>query len=73
MPGKDPNNLPCGNHIVNCARGGIVDEAAALEALENGQLSSLALDVFENEPVDASTAALPPETYKASLSSSFTE
>ena len=58
MPGKDPNNLPCGNHIVNCARGGIVDEAAALEALENGQLSSLALDVFENEPVDASSSLL---------------
>jgi phosphoglycerate dehydrogenase-like enzyme len=58
MPGKDPNNLPCGNHIVNCARGGIVDETAALKALENGHLSSLALDVFENEPVDASSPLL---------------
>jgi len=58
MPGKDPNNLPCGNHIVNCARGGIIDETAALEALVNGQLSSLALDVFENEPVDASSPLL---------------
>ena len=48
----DPFNLKCGNHIVNCARGGIVDENAALEALESGQLSSLALDVFEHEPVD---------------------
>ena len=52
MPGVDPFNLSCGNHIVNCARGGIVDEDAALEALESGQLSSLALDVFEHEPVD---------------------
>ena len=52
MPGVDPFNLKCGNHIVNCARGGIVDEDAALEALESGQLSSLALDVFEHEPVD---------------------
>ena len=52
MPGVDPFNLTCGNHIVNCARGGIVDEDAALEALESGQLSSLALDVFEHEPVD---------------------
>ena len=58
MPGKDPNNLSCGNHIVNCARGGIVDEIAALEALENGQLASLALDVFENEPIDASSPLL---------------
>jgi D-3-phosphoglycerate dehydrogenase len=58
MPGKDPNNLQCGNHIVNCARGGIIDETAALQALENGHLSSLALDVFENEPVDASSPLL---------------
>lgn len=58
MPGKDPNNLPCGNHIVNCARGGIIDETAALEALEDGKLSSLALDVFENEPVDPTSPLL---------------
>ena len=58
MPGVDPFNLACGNHIVNCARGGIVDEDAALEALESGQLSSLALDVFEHEPVDPSSPLL---------------
>jgi phosphoglycerate dehydrogenase-like enzyme len=58
MPGVDPYNLKCGNHIVNCARGGIVDEDAALTALESGQLSSLALDVFEHEPVDASSPLL---------------
>ena len=58
MPGVDPFNLACGNHIVNCARGGIVDENAALEALESGQLSSLALDVFEHEPVDPSLPLL---------------
>ena len=58
MPGVDPFNLKCGNHIVNCARGGIVDENAALEALESGQLSSLALDVFEHEPVDPSLPLL---------------
>ena len=52
MPGVDPFNLKCGNHIVNCARGGIVDEDAALAALNSGQLTSLALDVFEHEPVD---------------------
>ncbi|MCH2644095.1 MAG: hypothetical protein MKZ54_02190, partial [Candidatus Poseidoniaceae archaeon] len=39
MPGVDPFNLKCGNHIVNCARGGIVDEDAALLALESGQLA----------------------------------
>ena len=52
MPGVDPFNLKCGNHIVNCARGGIVDEDAAYAALKSEQLSSLALDVFEHEPVD---------------------
>ena len=33
MPGVDPFNLKCGNHVVNCARGGIVDEDAAFEHL----------------------------------------
>ena len=50
MPGK-VGNIVCGNHIVNCARGGIVDESAVLQSLENGNLTSAALDVFEIEPV----------------------
>ena len=50
MPGVGDDGINCGNHLINCARGGIVDEEAALEALESGQLSSLALDVFEKEP-----------------------
>ena len=58
MPGVDPFNLICGNHIVNCARGGIVDEDAALAALNSGQLTSLALDVFEHEPVDPASPLL---------------
>ncbi len=36
--------------IINCARGGIIDEAALLRALENGQVSGAALDVFTSEP-----------------------
>jgi D-3-phosphoglycerate dehydrogenase len=39
-----------GVRIVNCARGGIVDETALLEALENGHVGGAAIDVFENEP-----------------------
>src|SRR5690606_29796907 len=39
-----------GVRIVNCARGGIVDEAALLEALETGQVGGAALDVYSQEP-----------------------
>jgi len=39
-----------GVRIINCARGGIYDEAALAEALKNGQVAAAALDVFVNEP-----------------------
>lgn len=50
MPGVAPDGTKCGNHIVNCGRGGIIDEEAAAAALKSGKLNSLALDVFEVEP-----------------------
>jgi D-3-phosphoglycerate dehydrogenase len=39
-----------GVRIINCARGGLVDEAALYEALKNGHVAGAAFDVFVTEP-----------------------
>ena len=36
--------------IINCARGGLVDELALAAAIDNGHVAGAALDVFVNEP-----------------------
>ncbi|MEP3231365.1 MAG: phosphoglycerate dehydrogenase [Hyphomicrobiales bacterium] len=39
-----------GVRIINCARGGLIDEAALVEALKSGKVAGAAIDVFETEP-----------------------
>jgi D-3-phosphoglycerate dehydrogenase / 2-oxoglutarate reductase len=44
------DQLKEGVGIVNCARGGVIDEVALIEALDNNKVAFAGLDVFENEP-----------------------
>ena len=43
-----------GVRIINCARGGLIDEQALTEALNEGKIKGAGLDVFENEPPENS-------------------
>lgn len=49
-----------GAGLVNAARGGVIDEEALLDALENGQLSFAGLDTYVNEPKPAMKVLMHP-------------
>jgi D-3-phosphoglycerate dehydrogenase / 2-oxoglutarate reductase len=44
--------------IINCARGGIINESDLADAIESGKVSAAALDVFEMEPVNSDNPLL---------------
>lgn len=47
-----------GVRLINCARGGLVDETALLEAIGSGKVAAAALDVFSQEPLDENSPLL---------------
>lgn len=49
-----------GAGLINAARGGVIDEEALLDALDNGQLSFAGLDTFVNEPKPAMKVLMHP-------------
>jgi phosphoglycerate dehydrogenase-like enzyme len=49
---KEFSMMKDGVRIVNCARGGVIDEAALASALASGKVAGAALDVFSTEPPD---------------------
>lgn len=61
--------------LVNCARGGIVDEDALYEALKSRKIAAAAFDVFVQEPVDPSNPLLTLDNFIATphLGASTTE
>ena len=50
-----------GAGLINAARGGVIDEVAMVEALDNEQLAFAGLDVFENEPTPAIRVLMHPK------------
>jgi D-3-phosphoglycerate dehydrogenase / 2-oxoglutarate reductase len=64
-----------GARIVNCARGGLIDEEALYDALKSGQVAAAALDVYETEPppADYPLRSLPNVVFTPHLGASTAE
>ena len=54
-----------GAYLINTSRGGLIDESALVQALEQGHLAAAALDVFETEPMPSRASAITPEQRRA--------
>ena len=54
LSGENLAKTKKGVRIVNCARGGLIDEAALADALDSGHVAGAALDVFQTEPAKES-------------------
>ena len=57
ISGKELQSMKRGARILNVARGGMIDEAALLDALENGHLAGAGIDVWSTEPPLRDSAA----------------
>ena len=55
---KELRSMKQGSWLINCARGGVVDEEALHQVLQEGWLSGAAVDVFEEEPYAGPLAGL---------------
>lgn len=55
---KEFSLMKKGVRIINCARGGIIDETALIEAIRDNKLAGAAIDVFEKEPLSPDSPLL---------------
>jgi D-3-phosphoglycerate dehydrogenase / 2-oxoglutarate reductase len=55
---KEFVSMKKGVRIINCARGGIIDEVALVKAIKEQKAAGAAIDVFENEPLSAENELL---------------
>ena len=58
---KEFDLMKKGAAIVNCSRGGVIDEEALVEALDSGKIAFAGLDVFINEPTPSETVLTHPK------------